>query len=85
LRDFEVLDRAYPEIKMEFIQLRGVFGPELIQQLCAEWHIQQTLCLLARLVIDFLIAWQTREESGSLFSLIISGSVGIIIIQVIGL
>jgi hypothetical protein len=39
LRDFEVLDRAYPEIKMEFIQLRGVFGPELIQQLSAEWHI----------------------------------------------
>lgn len=39
LHDFEVLDRAYPEIKIEFIQLRGVFGPELIQQLCKEWHI----------------------------------------------
>jgi amino acid transporter len=39
LNDFEVLDRAYPNIKMEFIQLRGVFGPELIQQLCKEWNI----------------------------------------------
>ncbi len=39
LHDFEVLDRAYPEIKIEFIQLRGVFGPELIQQLCKEWNI----------------------------------------------
>jgi len=39
LHDFEVLDRAYPEIKMEFVQLRGVFGPELIKQLCQEWNI----------------------------------------------
>ena len=39
LHDCEVLDRAYPDIKIEFIQLRGVFGPELIQQLCKEWNI----------------------------------------------
>jgi hypothetical protein len=47
LRDFEVLDRAYPEIKMEFIQLRGVFGPELIQQLCAEWHISTNFMFIS--------------------------------------
>jgi len=39
LKDFEVLDRAYPEIDIEFIELRGTFGPALIQQLCKEWKI----------------------------------------------
>lgn len=39
MRDFEVLDRAYPEIKIEFIQKKGVFGPELIEQLSKEWNI----------------------------------------------
>lgn len=39
LHDFDVLDRAYPDIDMEFIQLYGTFGPELIQRLCQEWKI----------------------------------------------
>jgi amino acid transporter len=39
LSDLEVLDRAYSEIDIEFIQLRGVFGPELIQQLSKQWNI----------------------------------------------
>lgn len=39
LRDFEVLDRAYPDIKIEFIQKKGIFGPELIQKLSDEWNI----------------------------------------------
>lgn len=39
LYDFDVLDRAYPDIDMEFIQLRGAFGPALILQLCKEWKI----------------------------------------------
>ncbi len=39
MHDFEVLDRAYPEIDIEFIKLTGTFGPELIQQLCNEWRI----------------------------------------------
>ncbi|MDQ6814665.1 MAG: APC family permease [Bacteroidota bacterium] len=39
LSDLEVLDRAYPGIDIEFIQLRGTFGPELIQQLSREWKI----------------------------------------------
>lgn len=39
LSDLDVLDRAYPDIDIEFIQLKGIFGPELIQQLCKEWKI----------------------------------------------
>ncbi len=39
LRDVEVLDRAYPEIKIEFIELHGVFGPDLVHRLSEEWNI----------------------------------------------
>lgn len=39
LRDVEVLDRAWPDIHIEFIQLPGVFGPELVKALSAEWAI----------------------------------------------
>ena len=34
-----MLDRAYPEIKIEFIQKKGQFGPEMIQQISKEWGI----------------------------------------------
>ncbi|MDY2586378.1 hypothetical protein [Winogradskyella aquimaris] len=37
--DIEVLDREYPEIKIEFIELKGTFGPILIKQLSEEWEI----------------------------------------------
>ncbi len=37
--DLEVLDRAYPEIDIEFIQMKGTFGPLLIRQLSEEWKI----------------------------------------------
>ena len=39
LSDFEVLDRAYPDINIEFVKLQGIFGPQLITDLCAEWKI----------------------------------------------
>lgn len=39
MRDFDALDRAYPEIDIEYIQLTGTFGPKIIQQLCNEWKI----------------------------------------------
>jgi len=39
LRDMEVLDRAYPEIKIEFTEMHGVFGPELVHRLSEEWNI----------------------------------------------
>ncbi len=39
LKDLEVLDRAYPEIKIEFVQLSGTFTPQLIRKLSKEWGI----------------------------------------------
>ena len=39
IRDFEALDRAYPNIKIEYIQIPGVFGPEIIDRLSKEWNI----------------------------------------------
>ena len=39
LSDVEVLDRAYPEIKIEFTEMHGVFGPELVHRLSEEWKI----------------------------------------------
>lgn len=39
ISDIEVLDREYPEIDIEFVQLKGHFGPVLIKQLSKEWDI----------------------------------------------
>jgi amino acid transporter len=39
LRDLDVLDRVYPEIKIEYIKIHGIFGPELIERLSKEWNI----------------------------------------------
>lgn len=39
IADFEVLDRAYPEIDIEFIRIKGIFGPSLIQELSDKWKI----------------------------------------------
>ncbi len=38
-KDVEVLDRAYPDIKIDFRVLYGDFGPDLIQKLSREWKI----------------------------------------------
>jgi hypothetical protein len=37
--DFDALDRAYPDIKLKYKQIEGVFGPELIERLSTEWKI----------------------------------------------
>lgn len=47
MTDFEVLDRAYPEIKIEFIQIKGVFGPALIEKLSKEWGIPQNFMFIS--------------------------------------
>jgi amino acid transporter len=39
LRDVDVLDREYPEIKVVMIKVEGTFGPKLIQKLSREWDI----------------------------------------------
>ena len=38
-RDIEVLDRAYPDIKIDFLKLHGEFGPDIIRKLSKEWKI----------------------------------------------
>ena len=38
-RDIEFLDREYPGIDIEYIELTGHFGPELIQKLSQQWNI----------------------------------------------
>ena len=47
LVDFEVLDRAYPNIKMEFITMTGEFGPELIERLSKEWGIAKNFMFIS--------------------------------------
>ena len=39
MSDFNTLDRAYPEIKLEYIEIEGVFGPTLIEELSEKWRI----------------------------------------------
>lgn len=37
--DIEVLDRAYPDIHIQFIEEEGKFGPEKIEELSKRWGI----------------------------------------------
>ncbi|NOZ33728.1 MAG: APC family permease [Chlorobi bacterium] len=39
LRDINFLDREYPDIKIEFVEVIGEFSPEFIAQLSKEWEI----------------------------------------------
>ena len=39
LADIDAVDREYPGIKIEFIELKGVFGPKEIQKLSKKWNI----------------------------------------------
>ena len=45
-KDLEVLDRAYPEIHIDFIEMRGVFGPDLIDDLSEEWGIPKNFMFI---------------------------------------
>lgn len=38
-KDIEVLDRAYPDIQIQFIEEMGEFGPEKIKELSKRWGI----------------------------------------------
>ena len=38
-QDLEFLDEAYPEIDIEYVEVEGVFGPELINTLSRRWRI----------------------------------------------
>lgn len=39
MSDLETLDRAYPEIDIEYEQIEGNFGPVLINELSARWKV----------------------------------------------
>jgi hypothetical protein len=45
-KDLEVLDRAYPEIHIEFIELEGEFGPKLIDELSVKWNIPKNFMFI---------------------------------------
>ncbi|MBC6613091.1 APC family permease [Hymenobacter sp. BT507] len=46
LRDIKVLDRAYEEIVIDFVPLKGQFGPALIDQLSHEWNIPKNFMFI---------------------------------------
>jgi hypothetical protein len=46
-KDIEVLDGAYPEIDIEFLEIEGIFGPELIDALSDQWGIPQNFMFIA--------------------------------------
>lgn len=39
ISDIDVIDREYPAIKIEVVQMDGIFGPELISELSHKWRI----------------------------------------------
>lgn len=47
LDDLAVLDRAYPEICIEFITRVGTFGPDIITTLSQEWHIPKNFMFIS--------------------------------------
>jgi amino acid transporter len=46
IKDLKVLDRAYPEIDIEFIELEGIFGPEIIDELSKKWDIPKNFMFI---------------------------------------
>ncbi len=45
-KDIEVLDRAYPDINIEFVEIDGVFGPKLIDELSEKWNIPRNFMFI---------------------------------------
>jgi len=46
IADLKVLDRAYPDIDIEFIELEGVFGPKIIDDLSKKWNIPKNFMFI---------------------------------------
>jgi amino acid transporter len=46
LNDLHVLDRAYPNLHLEFVTMPGQFGPELIERLSQEWKIPKNFMFI---------------------------------------
>jgi amino acid transporter len=47
LKDLQVLNRAYPDINIEFIELKGEFTPVLIKKLSKDWNIPINFMFIA--------------------------------------
>ena len=45
-KDLEVLDRAYPEVRIEYLEIEGQFGPELIEELSTRWGIPKNFMFI---------------------------------------
>ncbi len=46
IKDIEVIDRAYPNIDIEFIEIIGTFGPEIIEELSVKWKIPKNFMFI---------------------------------------
>ncbi|OXA90960.1 APC family permease [Flavobacterium hercynium] len=44
--DLEVLDRAYDQIDIEYLEIEGVFGPEIIDELSKKWNIPKNFMFI---------------------------------------
>lgn len=53
-KDLEFLDKAYPEIDIEFVVLTGKFGPELIEELSRKWGVPRNLMFIGSPGTHFL-------------------------------
>ncbi|HWB28819.1 MAG TPA: APC family permease [Chitinophagaceae bacterium] len=47
MQDFKVLDKVYPAIKIEYLVIKGVFGPKLIDELSKKWHIPKNFMFIS--------------------------------------
>ncbi|GAB2538678.1 APC family permease [Rufibacter soli] len=46
MHEIEVLDLAYPELEVDFVIIRGQFGPQLIQELSDKWNIPKNFMFI---------------------------------------
>jgi len=46
IKDLEVLDRAYDDIDIEYLEIEGVFGPEIIDELSQKWKIPKNFMFI---------------------------------------
>ncbi|MGS0747978.1 hypothetical protein [Halpernia sp. GG3] len=47
LSDFATLDRAYPDMDMEYIILEGCFNPEMVEKLSNKWNIPKNFMFIS--------------------------------------
>lgn len=45
-KDLEVLDRAYDGIDIEYLEIEGIFGPEIIDELSQKWKIPKNFMFI---------------------------------------